>query len=225
MELGLEETSGDESGVDLGCESDGSTGLELGDHAVAAGTLFCTESRLLAEGSTGVELGSEFGSDVAGASSDALAAKVPDGKRRQVGKSAGRIKRARTVGRHSAPAPAFSHVCPVKPRVSGGRRLRGASARCSARRAETRAVARSMAELFEWAHAAMSELAVRFGETAYQRLARRRWHISSHFSGLGTVEVALAMLKAASPAALRSVLIAEVTSSCELSPHSSRTSL
>ena len=38
MELGLEETSGDESAVDLGRESDGSTGLELGDDAVAIGT-------------------------------------------------------------------------------------------------------------------------------------------------------------------------------------------
>ena len=213
MELGLEETSGDERGVALGCESDGSTGLELGDHVGAIGIVFCMESRLLAEGSAGVELGPEFGSDVAGASSDALAAKVPAGKRRQFGKSAGRIKRARTVGIDRAPALAFSHVCPAKPRV-----IAGASTRCTASRAETRAVARSMAELFEWAHAAMSELVVRFGETAYQRLAHRRWRISTHFSGLGTVEVALAMLKAASPATLRGVLIADVISSCELSP-------
>jgi hypothetical protein len=35
MELGLEEASGDERGLDLGRESDGSTGMELGDDAVA----------------------------------------------------------------------------------------------------------------------------------------------------------------------------------------------
>ena len=205
MELGLEEASGDERGLDLGRESDGSTGMELGDDAVAIGTAFCT-------------LGPEFGGDVAGASSDAHAGKVRDGKRRQCGKSAGGIKRARTVGIDRAPAAALSHVCPAKVLVSGGRRPRGASARCTARRSETRAVARSMDEQFEWAHAAVSELAGRFGEAAYRRLARRRWGISTHFSGLGTVEVALAMLKAATQAALRSALVAEVTSSCEQSP-------
>ena len=177
MELGLEEASGDERGLDLGRESDGSTGMELGDDAVAIGTAFCT-------------LGPEFGGDVAGASSDAHAGKVRDGKRRQCGKSAGGIKRARTVGIDRAPAAALSHVCPAKVLVSGGRRPRGASARCTARRSETRAVARSMDEQFEWAHAAVSELAGRFGEAAYRRLARRRWGISTHFSGLGTVEVA-----------------------------------
>ena len=60
MELGLEEASGDERGLDLGRESDGSTGMELGDDAVAIGTAFCTESRQLAYGSTGVELGPEW---------------------------------------------------------------------------------------------------------------------------------------------------------------------
>ena len=60
MELGLEETSGDESAVDLGRESDGSTGLELGDDAVDIATSHCTVPRLLAYGSTDVELGPEF---------------------------------------------------------------------------------------------------------------------------------------------------------------------
>ena len=218
MELGLEATSENESGVDLGRESDGSTGLELGDDAVAVGTSRGTASRMLVTGSADVELGPEFGSDVAGASSDAVAAKVSDGKRRQGGRSGGRIKKPRTAGMDRALAVEVSRICPVTVHVSGGRCPRGASARCTTRRAETRTVARSMAEQFEWAHAAMSELAVRFGETAYRRLARRSWRISTHFSGLGTVEVALAMLKAASTAALRSSLIAEVTSSCEQSP-------
>ena len=89
MELGLEATSENESGVDLGRESDGSTGLELGDDAVAVGTSRGTAPLMLVTGSVDVELGPESGSDVAGASSDAVAAKVSDGKRRRGGRSGG----------------------------------------------------------------------------------------------------------------------------------------
>ena len=57
MELGFEATSENESGVDLGRESDGSTGLELGDDAVAVGTSRGTASRMLVTGSADVEIG------------------------------------------------------------------------------------------------------------------------------------------------------------------------
>ena len=77
MELALEATSGDESGVDLGRESDGSTGLELGDDAVAVGTSLGTASRLLATGSTDVDMWPEFGSDVAARPATPLRRKCP----------------------------------------------------------------------------------------------------------------------------------------------------
>ncbi len=80
-----------------------------------------------------------------------------------------------------------------------------------------RAIARSTAEQFEWAYAATSDFAARLGETAYRRLACRFRSFSTHFSGLRTVDVVLAMSKAASPATLRGTHTAEVVSSHEQS--------
>ena len=181
MQLGSEFASGVGSGLALGSESDGSAaGVELGDECdgASAGDPHHTEARPLASSSTDVELGVEFDSASAVASSDAQAAKVQaGGKRRPRGGIGRRTKRACStvevgVVLTSCSATASSDVIPARVQA---RRPRGESARSTARYAETRVVARSMAEQFEWAYAAMCELATRFGETAHRRLACRNW--------------------------------------------------
>ena len=75
-----------------------------------------------------------------------------------------------------------------------------------------------MAERFKWADVALKVLRDTLGENLFRRLGCRRWAVSSHFSGLGTVEVALAMIRTAYPGIVRGRLDIEVVSSCEKSP-------
>ena len=75
----------------------------------------------------------------------------------------------------------------------------------------------SLFECFEWPAKAF-RIAQEAGIDIYERLGRRTWTLSSHFSGLGTVEVALQMLQNSFPPQARSRLQGEVISACEISP-------
>ena len=77
--------------------------------------------------------------------------------------------------------------------------------------------AESMGECFAWAMQALVVLQDLFGEMVFRRIGTRLWRFTTHFSGLGTVDVALDMLKAAFKVAARAPLDAEVVSSCEAS--------
>ena len=78
----------------------------------------------------------------------------------------------------------------------------------------------SLAECFAWAPEAVRALYHEYGATLQTRLSARRWTISTHFSGLGTVDVACDMLRSASARVLRSpdALRVEVCTSCERNP-------
>jgi hypothetical protein len=76
----------------------------------------------------------------------------------------------------------------------------------------------SMADCFKWPEVALKVLRETMGEELFCRLGSRRWAVSSHFSGLGTVEVALDMIRIAYPSIVRGRLDIEVVSSCEKSP-------
>ena len=71
------------------------------------------------------------------------------------------------------------------------------------------------AERFEWAHAAMSELATRFGEFVYRRLACHTWYVSAH----GCRGCCTHHVEGGVAGGIRCTLNAEVvSSSCERSP-------
>lgn len=84
-------------------------------------------------------------------------------------------------------------------------------------RRQPRSKAESMGECFAWALQALVVLQDMFGEMVFRRLGTRPWRFTTHFSGLGTVDVALDMLRAAFKVAARAPLEAEVVSSCEAS--------
>ena len=75
----------------------------------------------------------------------------------------------------------------------------------------------SLYECFEWPTQAL-RIALDSGIDIYGRLGRFQWKFSSHFSGLGSVELALQMLRVAFSAPARGELQVEVVSACENSP-------
>ena len=78
---------------------------------------------------------------------------------------------------------------------------------------------RSPAEhCFEWASIAMQTVAQELGQEMHARLGRRPWTFCSHFSGLGSLEVALEMLQAAYPPVDRARLRVESRYACEVTP-------
>lgn len=78
--------------------------------------------------------------------------------------------------------------------------------------------ARDLIDCFRWASDAMAALSEVDGMALHQRLAGRKWALSTHFSGMGTVDVALGMLRSAFSMVARGVLDASVAASCETSP-------
>ena len=74
----------------------------------------------------------------------------------------------------------------------------------------------SFQECFEWP-AKVFQLAQEANIDIYERLGRRSWKLSSHFSGLGTAELALQMLQKSFPPLARSNFQVEIVSVCESS--------
>ena len=72
-----------------------------------------------------------------------------------------------------------------------------------------------LADCFNWAETSFRRLLELFGEGMYQQLGNQRWTVSTYFSGLGTVEIAMDMLRAAFPPVGRAPLVLEVVSACE----------
>ncbi len=76
------------------------------------------------------------------------------------------------------------------------------------------------AQCFEWALLSFRALHRRIiGDGLYQKFTRREWRISTHFSGLGTVDVALEMIRSAFQAIVHHPCRVRVVSACEVRPH------
>ena len=71
---------------------------------------------------------------------------------------------------------------------------------------------------FEWAAIAMATLAQELGADMHRKLGQMAWTCCSHVSGLGTLEVALGMLRAAYPPIDRANLRAQTLYACEKAP-------
>ena len=71
------------------------------------------------------------------------------------------------------------------------------------------------AECFGWAEESFRILLHVSGESLYQKLGKKRWTASTYFSGLGTAELAMDMLRAAFPVFARAPFFLEAVSACE----------
>lgn len=72
-----------------------------------------------------------------------------------------------------------------------------------------------LGDCFAWPREALLAIRQELGEGLHQRLSARRWAMATYFSGLGTAELAVDMLRAAFPLVARAELHIEVVASCE----------
>lgn len=120
-------------------------------------------------------------------------------------------KKRRRGGRSSTTEVRFRSEMPSS-------RYRAGEERLSLRQVMPARRASCLTDCFTWAYEALSILRTEHGSDAlHQRFGCRDWRLSTHFSGIGTVDVALDMIRSAIPRVTRGTLTATIVAACERS--------